>query len=125
MRGAWALGFETWEIVTWEASSNCVNLHRHQHNYPLRTTLAAIEQRLDAAQFVRVHRSYLVNLALVRVIEPTEAGDARLHLLGGGTVPCSRTHLDALRQRVGVAAITPTAPTAPTTPTAPTEKTAR
>lgn len=47
-----------------------------------------------------MHRSDLVNLALVQVIEPTEAGDARLQLRGGGTVPCSRTHLDALRLRL-------------------------
>ncbi len=88
------------EIEWVQACGNYVNLHRQQHDYPLRTTLAAIEQRLDAAQFVRVHRSYLVNLAMVRVIEPTEAGDARLRLPDGSTVPCSRTHLDALRLRL-------------------------
>lgn len=91
------------EIEWVQACGNYVNLHRQQHDYPLRTTLAAIEQRLDPAQFVRVHRSYLVNLALVRVIEPTEAGDARLRLHDGSTVPCSRTHLDALRQRLNAA----------------------
>jgi LytTr DNA-binding domain len=91
------------EIEWVQACGNYVNLHRQQHDYPLRTTLAAIEQKLDAAQFVRVHRSYLVNLALVRVIEPTEAGDARLRLHDGSTVPCSRTHLDALRQRLNAA----------------------
>jgi hypothetical protein len=91
------------EIEWVQACGNYVNLHRQQHDYPLRTTLAAIEQRLDAAQFVRVHRSYLVNLALVRVIEPTEAGDARLRLSDGSTVPCSRSHLDTLRQRLNLA----------------------
>lgn len=91
------------EIEWVQACGNYVNLHRQQHDYPLRTTLAAIEQRLDAAQFVRVHRSYLVNLALVRVIEPTEAGDARLRLRDGSTIPCSRTHLEALRQRLNAA----------------------
>ena len=95
------------EIEWVQACGNYVNLHRQQHDYPLRTTLAAIEQRLDAAQFVRVHRSYLVNLALVRVIEPTEAGDARLRLQDGSTVPCSRTHLDALRQRLNAARFHP------------------
>jgi LytTr DNA-binding domain len=85
--------------IEWvQACGNYVNLHRRQHDYPLRSTFAAIEQRLDGAGFVRVHRSYLVNLALVQVIEPTEAGDARLHLLDGSTVPCSRTYLDSLRK---------------------------
>ena len=52
-------------------------------------------------------QSYLVNLALVRVIEPNEAGDARLRLQDGSTVPCSRTHLEALRQRLGAARVAP------------------
>jgi hypothetical protein len=88
------------EIEWVQACGNYVNLHRQQHDYPLRSTLAAFEQRAEAAAFVRVHRSYLVNLALVQVIEPTESGDARLRLRDGSTVPCSRTFLEALRQRL-------------------------
>ena len=103
--------------VEWvQACGNYVNLHRQQHDYPLRTTLAAIEQQLDASIFVRVHRSYLVNLALVQVIEPTEAGDARLRLRDGSTVPCSRTHLDPLRQRLGTVRANPSQPPAEKTP---------
>ncbi len=95
------------EVASVQACGNYVNLHRQRHDCPLRTTLAAIEQRPDASVFVRVHRSYLVNLALLQVIEPTEAGDARLRSRDGSTVPCSRTHLDALRQRLGAAFTTP------------------
>lgn len=89
------------EIEWVQACGNYVNLHRQQHDYPLRATLAGIEKRLDAGRFVRVHRSYLVNLALVHAIEPTEAGDARVRMKDGSSVPCSRTHLEALRQRAG------------------------
>jgi len=86
--------------VEWvQACGNYVNLHRRGHDYPLRSTLAAIEKRLDA-RFVRVHRSYLVNLAQVDAIEPTEAGDARVRMKDGGAVPCSRTYLETLRQRL-------------------------
>ncbi len=86
--------------VEWvQACGNYVNLHRRGHDYPLRSTLAAIEKRLDA-RFVRVHRSYLVNLAQVDAIEPTEAGDARVRMKDGSAVPCSRTYLETLRQRL-------------------------
>jgi hypothetical protein len=87
--------------VAWvQACGNYVNLHRQQHAYPLRSTLSALEQRLDPQRFVRVHRSHLVNLDHLHTIEPTEAGDARLHLHDGSRVPCSRTHLEALRLRL-------------------------
>ena len=89
----------TAEIEWVQACGNYVNLHRRGHDYPLRSTLGAIEKRLDA-RFVRVHRSYLVNLGQVDAIEPTEAGDARVRMKDGAAVPCSRTHLDALRQRL-------------------------
>lgn len=86
------------EIEWVQAMGNYVNLHRRGHDYPLRATLTATATQLGDA-FVRVHRSYLVRLALIEAIEPNEAGDARLRLQGGASVPCSRTHLDALRAR--------------------------
>ena len=89
----------TGEIEWVQACGNYINLHRRGHDYPLRSTLAAIEKRLDT-RFVRVHRSYLVNLGQVEVIEPTEAGDALVRMKDGGSVPCSRTHLESLRQRL-------------------------
>lgn len=88
------------EIEWIQACGNYVNLHRQQHDYPLRSSLGAFEQRLDPDQFVRVHRSYLVRLQLIDTIEPTEAGDARLRLRDGSHLPCSRTYLERLRQRL-------------------------
>jgi hypothetical protein len=91
------------EIEWVQACGNYVNLRRREHDYPLRATLAAIEAQLQP-DFVRVHRGWLVRLALVEAIEPTEAGDARLRLRSGATVPCSRSHLEALRRRLQPAA---------------------
>jgi hypothetical protein len=89
----------TAEIEWVQALGNYVNLHRRGHDYPLRSTLAAFEAQLDG-RFARVHRSYIVNLVQVEAIEPTDAGDARLRMAGGGSVPCSRSHLPALRERL-------------------------
>lgn len=88
------------EIEWVQACGNYVNLRRQQHDYPLRSSLGAFEQRLDPTAFVRVHRGYLVRLSLIEAIEPTEAGDAHLRLRDGSRVPCSRTYLERLRQRL-------------------------
>lgn len=86
--------------IEWaQAAGNYVNLHVAGRDYPLRSTMAAIEARLDPARFARVHRSYLVNLDRIASIEPLESGDARLHLVDGRQVPCSRSYRDALRAR--------------------------
>jgi hypothetical protein len=84
--------------IEWaQASGNYVNLRVRGRDYPLRSTLAALEARLDPAVFVRAHRSYLVQLAQVTSIEPLDAGEARLHMADGTVLPCSRRYREALR----------------------------
>jgi len=85
------------EVEWLQASGNYVNLHVRGRDYPLRTTMASIESQLDPARFVRVHRSYIVNLDCVGEIEPLETGDARITMRDGVSIPCSRTYRDALR----------------------------
>lgn len=87
--------------IDWiEASGNYVNLHVGERLYPLRETMAGIQQKLDGRGFARVHRSAIVNLDRVREIEPFDTGDARAHLLGGGVVPVSRRYRQALKGRL-------------------------
>jgi hypothetical protein len=89
------------EIEWLQASGNYVNLRVRGRDYPLRSTMAAIEERLDPARFVRVHRSYLVNLDYLAEIEPLDTGDARLKRRDGAIVPCSRRYRAQLRERFG------------------------
>lgn len=93
------------EIEWLQASGNYVNLHMRGRDYPLRATMAGIEERLDPQRFVRVHRSYLVNLDYLLEIEPLETGDARLTMRDGATVPCSRRFRHQLRERFGDAPV--------------------
>ncbi|RUL78393.1 LytTR family DNA-binding domain-containing protein [Dyella choica] len=89
------------EIEWLQAAGNYVNLHVRGRDYPLRSTMAGIEARLDPARFLRVHRGYFINLDYLVEIEPLETGDARLRLRDGTTVPCSRRYRAALRDRFG------------------------
>ena len=91
------------EIEWLQASGNYVNLHVRGRDYPLRATMAGIEERLDPARFVRVHRSHFINLDYLAEIEPLESGDARLQMRDGAKIPCSRRYRAALRERFGQA----------------------
>ena len=53
-----------------------MNLRVHDRDYPLRSTIAGVEERLTW-RFLRVHRSYIVNLDRIASIEPLDTGDAR------------------------------------------------
>jgi len=84
--------------IEWaQAAGNYVNLRVRGRDYPLRSTLAALEAKLDPTVFVRAHRSYLVQLGQVTSIEPLDAGDARLHMADGSVLPCSRRYRETLR----------------------------
>ncbi|MGJ4728672.1 LytTR family DNA-binding domain-containing protein [Luteimonas sp. SDU101] len=86
--------------IEWlQASGNYVNLRVRGHDYPLRSTIGGIGERLDPARFVRIHRSYIVNLAHLSSIEPLDTGDARVHMKDGSVLPASRRHRGALRGR--------------------------
>lgn len=89
------------DIEALKASGNYVNLRVRGREYPLRSTISAIEARLDPSRFQRVHRSHIVNLDHVASIEPLDTGDARIHLHDGSTLPCSRRYRAALRDRPG------------------------
>lgn len=86
--------------IEWiQASGNYVNLRVAGRDYPLRSTMAAIEDRLEAAGFVRVHRSYVVSLAFLESIRTEDSGDATLRMKSGEEIPCSRRYRDRLRRR--------------------------
>jgi len=87
------------EVEWLQAAGNYVNLHVRGRDYPLRVTMAGIEARLDSRRFVRVHRSYVVNLDFLAEIEPLDTGDARLLMRDGMKIPCSRRYRASLRER--------------------------
>ncbi len=90
--------------VEWlQASGNYVNLHVRGRDYPLRTTMSAIQLQFDPARFVRVHRSHIVNLDAIAQIEPLDSGDASILMRDGTRIPCSRRYRDALRPALQVA----------------------
>lgn len=60
-------------------------------------TLSELGEQLDAARFIRVHRSYIVNLESLARVEPY-AKDSRVAILKDGTrVPVSRAGWERLR----------------------------
>lgn len=85
--------------IRWiEASGNYANLHVNGSVYPMRMTMARLETLLPAGQFVRVHRSAIVNVACVSHIQPTEAGDYRLFLHTGEELALSRRYRDGFKE---------------------------
>jgi hypothetical protein len=83
--------------VEWiEAARNYVRLHNNGKSFLVRTTLNALESRLDRDRFRRVSRSALVNLDRIREIQPWFHGDGIIILQSGVQVTMSRRYRDNL-----------------------------
>ena len=65
-------------------------------------TLHSLETSLDPRQFVRVHRSYLLNVSRVARIEPWGQGSKMAILHDGRSVPISRSGETRLRTTLGL-----------------------
>ena len=80
------------DVEWFEAAKNYVRLHVGDTTHVLRSTLGALEERLDAERFRRISRSTLVNLDRVREVQPWFHGDAVVILESGTRLSLSRRY---------------------------------
>jgi hypothetical protein len=83
--------------IQWiQSASNYVLLHCGDRQYPMRNTLKGLSEQLDPNQFLRIHRTAIVNLK--QVVSLQDKGDVKLNLATGETLAVSKTYLPQLRQ---------------------------
>lgn len=73
-----------------EAAANYVILHVGQQNHILRETLTNLETRLSPKMFLRIHRSFIVNMARVSGLKPALQGEHVAALKNGKELPLTR-----------------------------------
>jgi two-component system, LytTR family, response regulator len=87
------------EIDWIEAEDYYSRVHAGKAHHLIRESLASLRKRLDAAQFVRVHRGALVRLDRIREVRSGQNGQTVVVLRDGTIVPVSR------RQRASLSAL--------------------
>ncbi|MBS0479714.1 MAG: response regulator [Verrucomicrobia bacterium] len=91
--------------IAWvEAQNEFVKLRVGPQTYRVRDTLQAVEQRLAAGPFVRIHRSFIVNTGHIKKITPTLYGDHDVLMNDGTKLRLSRNFRDKLKVLLGSAA---------------------
>lgn len=87
--------------VDWlETAGNYVSLHAGAAEYLYRTTMAAIESRLDPASFVRIHRSTIVNVDRIVELQPTFVRELVVLLRDGTRLRLGAPYRDGLRKLI-------------------------
>jgi two-component system LytT family response regulator len=84
------------ELVWVEAAGNYLNLHCLDRVYRVREPLTEFNARLDSANFVRIHRSLIVNTSYIRELRSWGMGDYVVVLRNSKELPVSRSYRGSL-----------------------------
>jgi two-component system, LytTR family, response regulator len=90
--------------IDWcEASGNYVRLHVGTQTHLVRGTMAHIESQLDQAQFVRIHRSTIVNVDRIQELHSSFGGEYVVLLHDKTRLTLSRGYREGLQAKLGKA----------------------
>jgi two-component system LytT family response regulator len=90
------LFFDAREIDWIEAASNYAEIHSGQQSFLVRHTMNELEKKLNPMQFLRIHRSFIVNISKIRGVQPCSSGEYMIRLQSGKELPSSRGYRDNL-----------------------------
>ncbi|UCG28803.1 MAG: LytTR family transcriptional regulator DNA-binding domain-containing protein [Bacteroidales bacterium] len=80
-----------------EAQDDYVMIHSPEGRFLKQKTMNHFESHLDPKNFIRVHRSYIVNVSQIEKLELYEKETYLIHLKTGSKIPVSKSGLKKLK----------------------------
>lgn len=84
------------EILYLEKDGNYITVHLEDGNILIRENMGDIFDLVPAADFIRVHKSYVVGIRHISMIEVHQL------IVNGEKIPIGSTYRDPLRERLGI-----------------------
>ncbi|HAS44976.1 MAG TPA: DNA-binding response regulator [Microscillaceae bacterium] len=88
---------KTDEISCIEAAGNYLKLYTQNSHHLIRETMQSIMQKLDPQSFIRIHRSWIVNLEHIRSMEAYGNNEYVIYLTNSQIVHSGRSYYDQLK----------------------------
>ena len=85
-----------------EASDDYVKIYTTEGSFLKKQTMQFFEESLPQLEFIRIHRSYIVNAQLITRITPHEKENHIALLTNGVTLPVSKAGYARLKQVLGI-----------------------
>lgn len=89
-------------IAYMSADGDYVKIVSEGKSYLKLNTMSDLEQILDPMEFIRIHRSYLVNILEISKIEPYQKENYLVILKDGTQLPVSKTGMGKLRKALRI-----------------------
>ncbi|MFG6428732.1 LytR/AlgR family response regulator transcription factor [Roseateles sp. LYH14W] len=88
------------DIAYIESQADQVAFHAHGREHLKTQRISELEAQLDPARFVRVHRSFIINLAALQGLEKTDSDAYLARMKNGKRIPISRSGYERLRTEI-------------------------
>ena len=85
-----------------EAADDYVKIHTAEGVFLKKKTMSFFEESLPSQQFLRVHRSYIVNTQLITRIDPYEKDSHLVLLSTGARLPVSKAGYAKMKEVLGI-----------------------
>lgn len=83
--------FDPDEIEWIESAANYVRINARGKVFPVRQSIGRLANCLDRRQFIRIHRSIIVNVHKIKELRPLNTGEFIATLQNGKTLSCGRS----------------------------------
>jgi two-component system, LytTR family, response regulator len=90
------------DVLYLEAYDDYVKIHTEGKYHLKKKTMNYYEKSLSKSTFIRIHRSYILNINKLTKIESYEKNSYRATMINGATTPISRTSYSELKQTLGL-----------------------
>lgn len=92
----------TADVIYIEAYDDYVKIHTNEGYHLKKKTMIHYEKTLNPSEFIRIHRSYIININTLSKIESYEKNSYQATLTNGVKVPVSRSSYSGLKSILGI-----------------------
>lgn len=90
------------EIIAVGVENGATTIYTKKREYPINEPLSTIEKKICHRTFLRVHRSYLINVNAIAEIQPWFNHTYQVTLENQLKIPVSRSYMKDFREQVGL-----------------------
>ena len=90
------------EVIYIESEDDYVMIHTRSGKHLKHQTMKFYEKQLDANKFIRIHRTYIVNISEIHKIEKFGKDTFQVLLKNGTPLKASRLRYQELKSKLGI-----------------------
>ncbi|MGO2696096.1 LytTR family transcriptional regulator DNA-binding domain-containing protein [Bavariicoccus seileri] len=90
------------QIIVMGVLDGETTIHTNDRAYTTKEPLSTYEKRLRSDDFIRVHRSYIINQKYIKEIEPWFNHTYQVTMTNDLKIPVSRSYIKEFREKIGI-----------------------